>query len=348
MVAGKDYVKPICCESCRKNMEDIRLHVVWNPVPYEENIFWPSEDRRLSGCVPETPDVTPQQRSSDSSVFIAQNDPFLWSANDCWSLPSTDQLPAHPGNEYGATDSHSNVEGTPGDSPPLEHLSVHEWSSRLEYSQEELSPIESVSNFSGSEISDIETSPGFDVRSSVWLSDGMDEVDDVETKQPVSPIRRLRRSSRVPCRTERLCTEGRRSLNLDTERNASPEAIHCEYFSPVQTMVDPLTRIQSTTRSRDRGPKSWEFLVRLLKDSSSNPELVCWEDKERFTFRIKQPRIVAQMWGKRVNKEITYENFARSLRYHYGKGGLEDVREQKLVYGLGEKGKAFLSKLCSH
>ncbi|XP_066949969.1 ETS-related transcription factor Elf-4-like isoform X4 [Macrobrachium rosenbergii] len=286
MVAGKDYVKPICCESCRKNMEDIRLHVVWNPVPYEENIFWPSEDRRLSGCVPETPDVTPQQRSSDSSVFIAQNDPFLWSANDCWSLPSTDQLPAHPGNEY--------------------------------------------------------------VRSSVWLSDGMDEVDDVETKQPVSPIRRLRRSSRVPCRTERLCTEGRRSLNLDTERNASPEAIHCEYFSPVQTMVDPLTRIQSTTRSRDRGPKSWEFLVRLLKDSSSNPELVCWEDKERFTFRIKQPRIVAQMWGKRVNKEITYENFARSLRYHYGKGGLEDVREQKLVYGLGEKGKAFLSKLCSH
>ncbi|XP_064114464.1 ETS-related transcription factor Elf-3-like isoform X3 [Macrobrachium nipponense] len=290
-------------------MEDFRLHPAWNPMPCEENILWPSEDLSISGYVPLTPDVTPHHRDSvDSSVLIAQNDPFLWSAADYWLLPSSGQPLAHPGNEDGATESHSNVEGAVGDSPPLEHLYDPEWSSpRHEDVQEGLSPTESVSNFSGSEISDLETS-GFDG----------------------------------------LCTEGRRSLDLDTECNASPEAVHSEYFSPVQTMDDPLTRIQSTTRSRDRGPKSWEFLVRLLKDSSSNPALVCWEDKERFTFRIKQPRIVAQMWGRRVNKQITYENFARSLRYHYGKGGLEDVREQKLVYGLGERGIAFLKRLCSH
>ncbi|XP_064114463.1 ETS-related transcription factor Elf-3-like isoform X2 [Macrobrachium nipponense] len=329
-------------------MEDFRLHPAWNPMPCEENILWPSEDLSISGYVPLTPDVTPHHRDSDSSVLIAQNDPFLWSAADYWLLPSSGQPLAHPGNEDGATESHSNVEGAVGDSPPLEHLYDPEWSSpRHEDVQEGLSPTESVSNFSGSEISDLETS-GFDVPSPVWRSDGTDVPDDVETTQPVSPIRRLRRSSRLPRRTERLCTEGRRSLDLDTECNASPEAVHSEYFSPVQTMDDPLTRIQSTTRSRDRGPKSWEFLVRLLKDSSSNPALVCWEDKERFTFRIKQPRIVAQMWGRRVNKQITYENFARSLRYHYGKGGLEDVREQKLVYGLGERGIAFLKRLCSH
>ncbi|XP_068227601.1 ecdysone-induced protein 74EF-like isoform X3 [Palaemon carinicauda] len=141
-------------------------------------------------------------------------------------------------------------------------------------------------------------------------------------------------------------SDGKQSVILSTE-NDTLEERSFQYFSPVSAGFDPLTRVQSNTRSRDRGPKSWEFLVRLLMDSSSNPRLICWENQDRFTFRIKKPKLIAEMWGRRINKHISYESFARGLRYHYGKGGLVDIPERKLVYGLGEKAIDFLFKQYS-
>lgn len=66
-----------------------------------------------------------------------------------------------------------------------------------------------------------------------------------------------------------------------------------------------------------RGPKSWEFLVRLLADQRSNPSLVRWEDEASATFRLMQPGIIAQMWAKRSSDKphLSYNNFARGLRW---------------------------------
>lgn len=66
----------------------------------------------------------------------------------------------------------------------------------------------------------------------------------------------------------------------------------------------------------ERGPKSWEFLMRLLVDPKTNPSLVKWEDEEEGTFRLTQPTLVAKLWGARSNKQyLSYVNFARGIRY---------------------------------
>lgn len=66
----------------------------------------------------------------------------------------------------------------------------------------------------------------------------------------------------------------------------------------------------------ERGPKSWEFLIRLLADKRTNPALIRWEDEASATFRLTQPAIIAKMWGARSEKSnLTYVNFARGLRY---------------------------------
>lgn len=66
----------------------------------------------------------------------------------------------------------------------------------------------------------------------------------------------------------------------------------------------------------ERGPKSWEFLMRLLVDPKTNPSLVKWEDEEEGTFRLTEPTLVAKLWGARSNKQyLSYVNFARGIRY---------------------------------
>ncbi|XP_066958079.1 uncharacterized protein [Macrobrachium rosenbergii] len=111
-----------------------------------------------------------------------------------------------------------------------------------------------------------------------------------------------------------------------------------------RTEGDPLTKIETRRGNRARWPKTWEFLVRLIVNSETNPSLVCWEDKANYTFRIKKPSEVARMWGARSGKQVSYDHFARGLRYHYGKGGLREVREHKLVYGFGPKAIDYLKK----
>lgn len=72
-------------------------------------------------------------------------------------------------------------------------------------------------------------------------------------------------------------------------------------------------RISSTLAVR--GPKNWEFVIRLLLDISFNPGVIRWEDKADYTFRLVNPAAIAKMWGERANKpNLTYDNFARGLR----------------------------------
>ncbi|XP_064121606.1 ETS-related transcription factor Elf-3-like [Macrobrachium nipponense] len=97
------------------------------------------------------------------------------------------------------------------------------------------------------------------------------------------------------------------------------------------------TRIPSTRKSRKRGPKSWEFLYRLLSNPEYNPSLIRWEDPTTATFRLVQPETIAQMWGTRNEQpNLSYNNFARSLRYHYKSGILIQVSDRQLVYRFGE------------
>ncbi|XP_064115298.1 retroviral integration site protein Fli-1 homolog [Macrobrachium nipponense] len=108
---------------------------------------------------------------------------------------------------------------------------------------------------------------------------------------------------------------------------------------------DLLTKIETRRGNRARWPKTWEFLVRLVISSETNPSLVCWEDEANYTFRINNPSEVARRWGARSGKQVSYDHFARGLRYHYGKGGLREVREHKLVYGFGPKAIDYLTKM---
>ncbi|XP_064083706.1 ETS translocation variant 4-like [Macrobrachium nipponense] len=98
------------------------------------------------------------------------------------------------------------------------------------------------------------------------------------------------------------------------------------------------TKIKTATRRGERGPKSWEFLVRLLAHEKTNPTLIRWEDAEEATFLLVQPTIIAQMWGARSeNPNLSYNNFARALRYHYNSGALEAVSERQFMYKCGPR-----------
>ncbi|XP_066944945.1 ETS-related transcription factor Elf-4-like [Macrobrachium rosenbergii] len=98
------------------------------------------------------------------------------------------------------------------------------------------------------------------------------------------------------------------------------------------------TKVKASTRRGERGPKSWEFLVRLLAHENCNPTLIRWEDSEEATFLLVQPTIIAQMWGARCeNPNLSYNNFARALRYHYNSGALEAVSERQFMYKCGPR-----------
>ncbi|ROT77122.1 ETS factor [Penaeus vannamei] len=89
-----------------------------------------------------------------------------------------------------------------------------------------------------------------------------------------------------------------------------------------------LNRI-STNRRRHRGPKSWEFLMRLLADERTNPSVIKWEDQSAATFRLIQPHYIAKL-------------------YHYKKGQLVKVSERQLVYGCGPDALLFVNHLLNH
>ncbi|XP_042871873.1 ETS homologous factor-like isoform X2 [Penaeus japonicus] len=109
---------------------------------------------------------------------------------------------------------------------------------------------------------------------------------------------------------------------------------------------DALGKISTKSRKKERGPKNWEFMLRLLMDERYNPELIRWENEAEKTFRLVKPNTIAQMWGKRANKRnLSYDNFARGLRYQYTTGALEPVPERQLVYKCGPKALQFWKEM---
>ncbi|KAK4296364.1 hypothetical protein Pmani_031129 [Petrolisthes manimaculis] len=131
-----------------------------------------------------------------------------------------------------------------------------------------------------------------------------------------------------------------------SSRSSSPSSVSIPVSPLPQRHTGALDKIPTKTRRKERGPKSWEFLMRLLVDPKTNPALVRWEDESEATFRLSQPSLVAQLWGARADKkDLSYVNFARGLRYHYISGALQPVSERQLVYRCGPSALNYLNEL---
>ncbi|KAK4316211.1 hypothetical protein Pmani_012606, partial [Petrolisthes manimaculis] len=134
-----------------------------------------------------------------------------------------------------------------------------------------------------------------------------------------------------------------------------------------------LRKIKVRGRNREREPKNVEFLCRLLccnERKITNTDFVQWEDKSQATFRLMKNNLIALVWGRRRQffnegnntiddvlrdmgrvrgrrsakelEDLTYNNFARGLRYHYNSDFIRSVVERQLVYQWGPKALQFM------
>ncbi|VDN40596.1 unnamed protein product [Gongylonema pulchrum] len=64
-----------------------------------------------------------------------------------------------------------------------------------------------------------------------------------------------------------------------------------------------------------KGNKLWEFIRDALKDPSTCPSIVRWEDPVEGVFRIVESEKLARLWGeKKNNQKMTYEKLSRAMR----------------------------------
>ncbi|KAJ3631453.1 hypothetical protein MTP99_012582 [Tenebrio molitor] len=91
-----------------------------------------------------------------------------------------------------------------------------------------------------------------------------------------------------------------------------------------------------------RSEKLWEFLLHLLRDNKTCPQLIKWENFEEGTFKFVQSDKVARLWGNRKkNENMTYEKFSRAMRYYYKSQVLLPVPGKRLVYKFGPQAKGW-------
>lgn len=71
---------------------------------------------------------------------------------------------------------------------------------------------------------------------------------------------------------------------------------------------------------RQGKPLLWHFLYNIL-ESARFHEVIIWLDREGGLFVIRQPELLAKMWGQcKSNPNMTFECLSRSLRAYYQKG----------------------------
>merc|ERR1711983_11895 len=86
-----------------------------------------------------------------------------------------------------------------------------------------------------------------------------------------------------------------------------------------------------------KAPNIAHWLLTLLDENSS---AIGWTHNSYGEFKIWDQKKLAKMWGERKgNKRMTYNNVARTMRYHYKKSrGQElEVVNRKLVYKFSKK-----------
>jgi hypothetical protein len=88
----------------------------------------------------------------------------------------------------------------------------------------------------------------------------------------------------------------------------------------------------SAAYTESSGPiQLWQFLLELLTDKK-NMDCIVWTGRE-WEFKLTDPELVAQRWGKRKNKpKMNYEKLSRGLRYYYDKNIIHKVPGKRYVY----------------
>lgn len=126
------------------------------------------------------------------------------------------------------------------------------------------------------------------------------------------------------------------SINSEYELPEERSAESCDLKIKKNKDGKPRKRSQHT-----KGNKLWEFIRDALKDPSTCPSVVRWEDPLEGVFRIVESEKLARLWGARKNNEkMTYEKLSRAMRTYYEKQILVPVPKtglypKKLVYKFG-------------
>lgn len=75
----------------------------------------------------------------------------------------------------------------------------------------------------------------------------------------------------------------------------------------------------------------WQFLLELLT-SKEYKSVICWTGNDG-EFKLRNPQMVAQLWGERKNKPtMNYEKLSRALRYYYDGDMISKVHGERFVY----------------
>ena len=91
------------------------------------------------------------------------------------------------------------------------------------------------------------------------------------------------------------------------------------FFPPFFLSTAQLRRPQKTA------VHLWEFLLDLLLDEKSD-NVICWINKEKGEFKLKNQEEVARRWGNLKHRPgMNYDKLSRALRYYYQKGIIKKV-----------------------
>uniref|UniRef100_A0A0N4ZB07 PNT domain-containing protein n=1 Tax=Parastrongyloides trichosuri TaxID=131310 RepID=A0A0N4ZB07_PARTI len=122
----------------------------------------------------------------------------------------------------------------------------------------------------------------------------------------------------------------------------------------INNLVQKSKEFKPRKRSQHtKGNKLWEFIRDALRDPTTNPSIVKWEDSNQGVFRIIESEKLARLWGeKKNNQKMTYEKLSRAMRTYYEKQILVPVPKtglypKKLVYKFGPCAHGWKTDMCS-
>lgn len=131
------------------------------------------------------------------------------------------------------------------------------------------------------------------------------------------------------------------SVPSEASSNPDPEEMDIPMDQEIRETELPDNRKQETLSNNkgNTGTKRdsdcrllWEFIYHLLLNNEYST-YICWDNKDRFIFRIVNPHGLAKLWGNQKSRStMTYEKLSRALRYYYKMEIIKKVPGQRLTY----------------